>query len=72
MPQEITAELQRSPFLTVVAGDTTDASNREQVTLITCQVTEHLHVHEEFLGLYGVPSIDALTLTSVITDIFTE
>ena len=68
--REIAAELQRSPFVTVMADETTDASNREQVTLSIRQVTEDLQVHEEFLGLYCVPSIDASTLTSVIKDLF--
>ena len=32
------------------------------------QISEHLEVHEEFLGLYHVPSIDAATLTAVAKD----
>ena len=35
------------------------SSNREQVTLILRHVTQELEVHEEFLGLYHVASIDA-------------
>ena len=51
-------------FQTVMEDETTDASNREQVTLIIRQVTGDLQEHEEFLGLYNVPSIDASALTS--------
>ncbi len=68
--REIASELQDSPFLTVMADETTDSSNREQVTLIVRRVTEELEVHEEFLGLYHVASIDAATLTTAIKDIF--
>ena len=68
--REIATELQNSPFLTVMADETTDASNREQVTLIIRMVTEDLQVHEEFLGLYHVSSIDAATLATVIKDVF--
>ena len=65
----VSADLQGSPFLTVMADETTDSSNREQVTLILRRVTDDLQVHEEFLGLYHVASIDAATLTTAIKDV---
>ena len=68
----IATELQRSPFLTVMVDETSDVSNREQVCMIVRQVTEDLQVHEEFLGLYCVPSIDAATLSMIIKDLFTR
>ncbi len=67
--REIARELQSSPFITVMADETTDASNREQVTMVIRRVTEDLQVHEEFLGLYHVSAIDAATLTTVIKDL---
>ena len=67
--QDVCADLQSSPFLTVTADETTDSSNREQVTLIVRRVTQELEVHEEFVGLYHVDSIDAATLTTAITDV---
>ena len=67
--REIATELQHSPFLTVMADETTDSSNQEQVTLIVRRVTERFEVHEEFLGLYHVGSIDAATLTAAIKDV---
>ena len=33
-------------------------------------MTDNFQVHEEFLGLYHVDSIDAATITFVITDLF--
>lgn len=57
--RDVSADLQASPFLTVMADETTDSSNREQVTLILRRVTQELEVQEEFLGLYHVASIDA-------------
>ena len=44
--RDISADLQGSPFLTVMADETTDSSNGEQVTLILHQVTQELEVHE--------------------------
>ena len=44
-------------------------SNREQATFVIRIVTEDFKVHEEFLGLYEVPSIDSKTLVDMIKDI---
>ena len=52
-----------------MADETTDVSNREQVTMIIRRVSEHLQVREQFLGLFHVPSIDAATLATVIKDV---
>ena len=38
--------------------------------MIVRQATEDLQVHEEFVRLYGVPSIDATTLSTTIKDLF--
>ena len=47
--REIMAELQSSPFLTIMIDETTDSSNMEQVTLVVRHVTEELQVHEELI-----------------------
>ena len=66
--RDIAGDLQKSSFLTVMADETTDTSNHEQVTLVLRHVTKELEVHEEFVGLYHTASIDAVTLTTVIKD----
>lgn len=68
--RNIVAELQRAPFLTIMADETTDTSNREQVTLFLRWVTGTLDVNEEFLGLYHVDSIAAASVALAITDLF--
>ena len=68
--RDITSKLQQSPFLTIMAGETTDTSNHEQVTLFLLWVTNDLVVHEEFLGLYHSESINAATLSSIVQDLF--
>ena len=67
--RSVTADLQASPFLTVMADETTDCSNHEQVTLVLRSITQELEVNEEFLGLYQVASIDAAMLTTAIKDV---
>ena len=46
-------------FLTIMVDETEDASNRKQFSLFVCWATNDLLVHEDFLELYSVPSIDA-------------
>lgn len=48
--------------------ETTDISNQEQVTIVMQRVDDKFEIHEEFIGLYTVPSIDAECLTGVIKD----
>lgn len=66
--RSIASELQLSPFITVMMDETTDAANKEQVTIVFRLVTNDFEVHEEFLGLYEVSSIDASTLVKVMKD----
>ena len=66
--KNVATSLQQSPFLTLMMDVTTDISYNEQTTIVILYVSEHLEVHEEFLGLYHVPSIDAATLTAVAKD----
>lgn len=68
--QDMAEEFRTSPFLTIMADETTDVSNVEQVTLFIRWVTNDLQVHEDFLGLYSVTSINAAMLVSVIKDVF--
>ncbi len=60
--RSIISTIKQTPFLTIIADETADCSNREQVTLFLRFVTEQLDVHEEFLGLYHVDSINAATI----------
>ena len=66
--REIASTVQKAPFYVVMADETSDIANKEQVTLILRWVSESFEVHEEFIGLYQVDAIDAKTLTAVITD----
>ncbi len=60
--------LQELPFIALMLDETTDIGNDEQTTIVLRRVTDSFDVHEEFVGLYKVPSIDAATLTSVAKD----
>ena len=66
--RDLSSELQHSPFLTIMVDKTTDVSNREQATVVVRSV-DGFEVHEEFLGLYCVPSIDSNTIVGMIKDV---
>ena len=55
-------------LFSIMVDETTDVTNKEQVTVVMCRIDEKFEVFEEFLGLYSVPSIDAASLFSVIRD----
>ena len=67
---KISTDIHASPFISVMADETADASNVEQVSVFIRYISNELEVHEDFLGLYSVPSIDAAMLVSVIKDVF--
>ena len=66
--REVATNIRKDGFFTIMVDETTDESNREQMVIVLRHVDDHLNTHEEFIGLYMVPSIDSATLTSVIMD----
>lgn len=72
IPSNISKELQNSPSLTIMADETTDSSNHEQLVIVFRHVTADQLVHEEFLGLYQVSTIEAATFVDAIKDVFTR
>ena len=52
-----------------MVDETTDISNREQSTIVIRWVTQDFQVHEEFIGIYNVPSMDLATLVGMIKDV---
>ncbi len=51
-----------------MADETTDVSNKEQLTLVIRWVDENFEVHEEFLGLYNLLSTTADSIVASIKD----
>ena len=52
-------------FMAVMVAKTTDIPNKEQVALVLQYVDSDFNVHEEFVGLYDIPAINATTLTAM-------
>ena len=61
--RDVAASFLSSPFYFIMADETTDSSNRDQVVICFRWVDNSLNVQEEFLGRQQADRIDALTIT---------
>ena len=64
--RKILSNIQSSPFIALMVDETTDKSNKEQLTLVIRWVDESFVASEEFLGLYNLSSITAESIVCVI------
>ncbi len=67
--QEVASLIHLASFVPSMVDETTDASNREQVVLCIHWVDANFEVHEDFIGLFMVDTIDADMITAVTFDI---
>ena len=65
--RKIVIQLQSSYF-TIIIYETTDIANTEQVVLVFQWVNSELSVHEEFIGLYQMNTLQASSLVWIIKD----
>ena len=60
--------IHESTYVSIMVDETTDISNKEQLTLVMRRVDHKLDVYEEFLGMYQIDSTTAESITSTILD----
>ena len=65
---KIYSSIHDAPYISVMSDETADISNEEQITVVIRRVTADFEVHEKFVGLYTVPSIDSNTIFTKIMD----
>ena len=68
--RKILCNIQSSPFIALMVDETTDKSNKEQLTLVIRWVDESFVVSEEFLGFYNLSFITAESIVCAIKDMF--
>ena len=61
--------LQSSEFLTLMADETTDASNKEQLVVVFRCVNDDLEELEQFVGLYQLEATIANIIVTVLKDV---
>ena len=52
-----------------MVDETTNVSNKEQLTIVIRWVNDSFDVCEEFLGMYSLNTTDADSIVSAITDV---
>ena len=68
--RKILENIHSSPFIAVMVDESTDKSNKEQLTLVWRWISENFVVSEEFVGLYYLSAIDAQSIVEVMKDAF--
>ena len=67
--REVVKSIQQAPFFTVMMDEMTDVSNKEQVIIVLRWVDGSFTLHEDFIGLYAVETIQASTLLQILKDV---
>ena len=70
--RDVAANIRNSTFFSIMADETTDKTNREQVVICLRWVDDNLLPHEDFIGMHKVDKIDAETIKTVIPDVLTR
>ena len=60
--------IHESTYVSIMVDETTDISNKEQLTLVMRRVDHKLDVYKEFVGMYQIDSTTAESITSTILD----
>ena len=56
-------------FSSIIADESTDVSNKEQLSFYLQSVNENLNALEDFIGFYQLQNIKSNTIVHVIKDI---
>ena len=67
--REIAKNIQNAGIYTIMADETADVSNTEQLVFCIRWVDEHLIPHEDFIGMHPLPNTMAKGIVAVIKDI---
>ena len=67
--RKISSDVQQSAFYTVMADETTDASNKEQLVIVFRWVDNDLTIYEDFAGLYMLEHTDAVSIYKAVKDV---
>ena len=59
----------RDNMFSIMAGEYTDVSNKEQLTFCPRWVNDNLEVFEKSLGFYEIPNISSSAIVSILKDI---
>ena len=64
--RDVAANIRSAKFYTIMADETADVSNTEQLVICIRWVDDDLNIHEDFVGLHPLAQADAETIVKVI------
>ncbi|KAJ8028305.1 Zinc finger MYM-type protein 1 [Holothuria leucospilota] len=67
--RDIVNDIKGSDIYSIMADETADVSNTEQLVLCLRWVTDELTVHEDFIGMHPLNNTSADHITSIIKDV---
>ena len=68
--REMLTEIKSADFYSIMAEETCDSSNAEQLVICLRWDDNNLETHQDFLGLYSFSDLRADTMTKAIKDVF--
>ena len=68
MLRKISGEIQITKFYTIMADETADVSNKEQLVICIRWVDKSFVVHEDFIGMYPLPRTTADQVVALLKD----
>ena len=67
--RQLLTKMRAIKWFSVMADETRDVSNNEQLTIVIRWVDTDDVIHEDFIGMVHVPDTTASTLTAIIKDV---
>lgn len=67
--RQLLTKIRAVKWFSVMANETRDVSNNEQLTIVIRWVDADYVIHEDFIGMVHVPDTTAATLTVIIKDV---
>ena len=62
----------RGKKYTIMVDETTHSSTKEQCVLVLRWVDDELEPHEDFIGLYDTPAVNATNIVNIIRDVLLQ
>ena len=71
--REVVSDIQKNRcFVIIVEGTQDGVSGREQESICLRHVNYDLHVHQDFVGLYEIPSTTSESIAGMVFDVLTR
>ena len=70
--RKVVSDTQKNRCFAIIVDGTQDVSGQEQESICLRHVNFDLHVHEDFVGLYEIPSTTSESIAGMVFDVLTR